>query len=129
MGAVLDERRSRVTKEPKAQRELTDKQRLRREIVEMTEAQHRLGLVSAEEVAQVTLRMLGREALPKVPPMSAAEIHALREQVGVSQAVFGGYLNVETQTVSMWERGTRRPTGSALKLLHVVKSKGLAALQ
>ena len=78
---------------------------------------------------QVTMKMLGRDALPKVPPMSAAEITRLRERVGVSQAVFGGFRNVETQTVSMWERGARRPTGTALKLLHVVKLKGLDALR
>lgn len=117
-----------MAKKTKSNRELTDKERLRREIVEMTEGQHRLGLVSGDELQQVTLRMLGRDALPKVPPMSAAEIVKLRERAGVSQAVFGGFLNVETQTVSMWERGARRPTGTALKLLHVVKTKGLNAL-
>ena len=118
-----------MAKTVKSKRELTDKARLRREIVEMTQGQHRLGLVSDDEMQQVTLRMLGRDALPKVPPMSAAEIVKVRERAGVSQAVFGGFLNVETQTVSMWERGARRPTGTALKLLHVVKAKGLEALR
>jgi len=118
-----------VTGKTKSKREPTDKQRLRREIVEMTEGQHRLGLVNDHELEQVTLKMLGREALPKVPPLSAAEIVRLRERAGVSQAVLAGFLNVETQTVSMWERGARRPTGTALKLLHVVKSKGLGALR
>ena len=118
-----------MPRKTKRKRELTDKQRLRREIVEMTEGQHRLGLVSEVELQQVTLRMLGRDALPKVPPMSAAEIVKVRERLGVSQAVFGGFLNVETQTVSMWERGARRPAGTALKLLHVVKAKGLEALR
>jgi putative transcriptional regulator len=118
-----------VSKATKIKRELTDKARLRREIVEMTEGQHRLGLVTDSELQQVTMRMLGRDALPKVPPMSATEIVKLRARAGVSQAVFGGFLNVETQTISMWERGVRRPTGTALKLLHVVKVKGLDALR
>lgn len=118
-----------MPKKTKTKRQPTDKERLRREIVEMTEGQHRLGLVSDDELQQVTLRMLGRDTLPKVPPMSAAEIVKVRERAGVSQAVFGGFLNVETQTVSMWERGARRPTGTALKLLHVVKAKGLDALR
>ena len=117
-----------MAKKIKSKRELTDTERLRLEIVEMTEGQHRLGLVSDDELQQVTLRMLGRDALPKVPPMSPAEIVKLRERTGVSQAVFGGFLNVETQTISMWERGARRPTGTALKLLHVVKTRGLVAL-
>jgi putative transcriptional regulator len=42
---------------------------------------------------------------------------------------FAGYLNVAVSTVSQWERGQRRPTGTALKLLHVVKSKGLEVLR
>ena len=113
----------------KGKREPTDKQRLRREIVEMTEGQHRLGLVSDEELEQVTIRMLGRDALPKVPPLSPDEIVRVRERAGVSQAVMAGFLNVGTTTVSQWERGTRRPTGTALKLLHVVKTKGLEALR
>jgi putative transcriptional regulator len=117
-----------VAKTAKNKRGLTDKARLRREIVEMTEGQHRLGLVSDVELQQVTMRMLDRDALPKLPLMSAAEIAKVRERAGVSQAVFGGFLNVETQTVSMWERGARRPTGAALKLLHVVKAKGLEVL-
>jgi hypothetical protein len=53
-----------VARKAKGKRELTDKQRLRREIVEMTEEQHRLGLVGDDELQQVTVRMLGREALP-----------------------------------------------------------------
>jgi putative transcriptional regulator len=118
-----------VATKVKSKRALTDKERLRREIVEMTEGQHRLGLVSDDELQQVTMRMLGRDALPKVPLMSAAEIIKVRERLGVSQAVFGGFLNVETQTVSMWERGARRPTGTALKLLHVVKAKGIEVLR
>jgi putative transcriptional regulator len=118
-----------VATKVKSKRALTDKVRLRREIVEMTEGQHRLGLVSDDELQQVTMRMLGRDALPKVPLMSAAEIVKVRERLGVSQAVFGGFLNVETQTVSMWERGARRPTGTALKLLHVVKANGLDVLR
>jgi putative transcriptional regulator len=111
-----------VASKAKSQRPPTDKERLRREIVEMTEGQHRLGLVSADELQQVTMRMLGCDALPKVPLMSAAEIVKVREHLGVSQAVF---VNVETQTISVGGRGTRRPTGTALKLLHVVKAREL----
>jgi putative transcriptional regulator len=36
---------------------------------------------------------------------------------------------VAVSTISQWERGERRPTGAALKLLHVVKHKGIEALQ
>jgi putative transcriptional regulator len=94
----------------------------------MTRDQHALGLVSDDELEKTTIRMLGREALPKIEPLSAADIAAVREQAGVSQAVMAGYLNVGVSTISQWERGSRCPTGTALKLLHVVRAKGLGVL-
>jgi putative transcriptional regulator len=102
--------------------------RLRLEIVEMTKDQHGLGLVSDDELTKTTMRMLGRDALPPMTPLSASDIAAVREEAGVSQAVMAAFLNVGVGTVSQWERGTRRPTGTALKLLHVVRAKGLAVL-
>ena len=108
---------------------LTGKSRMRSEIVEAMQGLHRVGVVSNSELQQTTIRMLGRDALPKVTPMSPAEIVNVREQVGVSQAVLAGFLNVGVMTISQWERGQRRPTGTALKLLHVVKARGLGMLQ
>lgn len=118
-----------MTSKKKGKAELKGKARLRSEIVEMAEGLNRLGMMSDTELEQTTLRMLGREALPKVAPMSPGEIAKVREKAGVSQSVMAGYLNVGTTTVSQWERGMRRPTGTALKLLHVVKAKGLEVLR
>ena len=73
--------------------------------------------------------MPGRDALPKVSnPVADPDCKGPR-QAGVSQAVLAGFLNVAVNTVSQWERGERRPTGAALKLLHVDKSKGLDAVR
>ena len=108
---------------------LTSKQQLRADIVEISRGMHKHGLVTDAELRQTTLRMLGREALPKVAALSPAEIARLRKKAGVSQAVLAGYMNVATNTVSQWERGERKPTGAALKLLHVVRKSGIAALQ
>ena len=105
------------------------KARLRAEIDEMTETLHRAGAVSAAELEQTTFRMLGRDALPKVAPLSPKDIVRVRELVKVSQAVLAGFLNVSVSTVSQWERGDRQPSGAALKLLHIVKAKGLDALR
>jgi putative transcriptional regulator len=118
-----------VQKETRGARELRGKARIRAEIVEMSRALHKVGAVSDADLEKTTLRMLGRDALPKVKPLSANEIMALRERAGVSQAVMAGYLNVAVSTVSQWERGERRPTSTGLKLLHVVKNKGLEALR
>jgi putative transcriptional regulator len=113
----------------RAKGELKGKARMRSEIVEATQGLHKIGAISDAELKKSTLRMLGRVAVPKVANLSPAEIVKVREQVGVSQAVLAGYLNVAVNTVSQWERGERRPTGAALKLLHVVKTKGLDAVR
>ena len=118
-----------MARKNKAKSRLRGKARLRAEIVEITLGMHRAGLVDDAELEQTTLRMLGRDALPKVKPLSPREIAAVRERAGVSQAVLAGFLNVGVTTVSQWERGLRRPTSTALKLLHVVRSKGLEALR
>ncbi len=104
------------------------KARRRAELVEISRMLNRHGIVSDGDLEKTTIAMLGRDALPKVPVLSAAEIVAVRERAGVSQAVMAGFLNVAVSTVGQWERGERKPTGTALKLLHVVRSKGLEAL-
>jgi putative transcriptional regulator len=89
----------------------------------------KVGAISDAELEKTTLRMLGRDALPRVADLSPTEIARVRERAGVSQAVLAGFLNVAVNTVSQWERGERRPTGAALKLLHVVKRSGIEALR
>jgi len=116
-------------KKNKARSELKGRVRLRSEIVEAMQGLHRIGAVGDAELEKTTLRMLGRDALPKVKRLSPAEIVKVREQTGVSQAVLAGFLNVAVNTVSQWVRGERRPTGAALKLLHVVRTKGLDAVR
>lgn len=114
-----------MARKSKVKPKLSGKARLRSEIVEAMQGLHKIGIINNTDLEKTTLRMLGRDALPKVTELSPTEIARLREQAGVSQAVLAGFLNVAVNTVSQWERGERRPTGAALKLLHVVKSKGL----
>ncbi|MSO77768.1 MAG: helix-turn-helix domain-containing protein [Alphaproteobacteria bacterium] len=113
----------------KSKAELKGKARMRSEIVEAMRGLHKVGAVGDGELAKTTLRMLGRDALPKVADLSPAQIVKLREQAGVSQAVMAGFLNVAVNTVSQWERGERRPTGAALKLLQIVKRGGIEPLR
>ncbi|MBC7915711.1 MAG: helix-turn-helix domain-containing protein, partial [Pyrinomonadaceae bacterium] len=49
----------------------------------------------------------------------------IRESSQVSQAVFARILNISTSTVQKWEIGQKRPSGASLKLLHLVKNRGL----
>ncbi|MGB6230953.1 MAG: helix-turn-helix domain-containing protein, partial [Litorimonas sp.] len=75
-----------------------------------------------------TLRRFDEMCLTPVEPMDAAAIRALRERERVSQAVLARHLNVTTGLVSQWERGEKRPAGPSLKLLSLVRSRGLKAI-
>jgi len=77
---------------------------------------------------KATMREFDALCLPEIPQMSPAEIKALREREKVSQPVFAHYLNVRKDAVSRWERGEKKPDGPSLKLLSIVKAKGLKAI-
>jgi putative transcriptional regulator len=57
------------------------------------------------------------------------KIKAIREREHLSQPVFARYLNVSKNLVSDWERGVKKPGAPALRLLSIVKHKGLEAVQ
>jgi putative transcriptional regulator len=75
-----------------------------------------------------TMREFDTLCLTPVQPLTPRQIKAIREQQQVSQAVFARFLNVTPGLISQWERGEKHPTGASLKLLTLVKSKGLAAI-
>ncbi|MHB1591651.1 MAG: helix-turn-helix domain-containing protein [Sulfuricella sp.] len=83
------------------------------------------GLHAAGVMDQVTLREFDRMCLPPVEPLRPDEIKRIREASRVSQAVFAALLNTSVSTVQKWEIGQKRPTGTALKLLHLVQQRGL----
>ena len=58
---------------------------------------------------------------PPAPAMAPGEIRAVRENLNVSQAVFGRLLNVPPVTILKWEHGERRPSGAALRLLEIAR--------
>ncbi|OZB36301.1 MAG: transcriptional regulator [Halothiobacillus sp. 15-55-196] len=60
-----------------------------------------------------------------IPPV---QIKALREQANMSQAVFAAVLNTSVSAVQKWEGGNKKPSGPSLKLLNLVKRKGLEAI-
>ena len=60
--------------------------------------------------------------------MKPKQIKTLREREHVSQTVFANYLNVTPNLVSKWERGEKRPSGPALKLLSLVEKHGLSVV-
>lgn len=92
-------------------------------IHESAEDLHRIGLID-----RATMREFDASCLTSVEPLSAKQIAAIRKRAGVSQGVFAHYLNVKPKLVSEWERGEKRPSGPSLKLLAIVKAKGLDAI-
>ena len=75
-----------------------------------------------------TMRGFDESCLTPVAPVPPQAINVLRERERVSQAVFASYLNVTTRLVSKWERGEKKPSGPALKLLSLVEKHGLLAV-
>jgi putative transcriptional regulator len=86
------------------------------------------GLHKAGLVDKATMREFDVLRLTPIKPLTPEEIRALREREQVSQPVFAYYLNVRKDAVSKWERGEKRPDGPSLKLLNLVKTKGLRAI-
>ena len=92
-------------------------------IHETMEALHEVGAVDKQ-----TMRHFDEACLTPVQSLSAKQIKAIRERERVSQTVFANYLNVTPNLVSKWERGEKRPSGPALKLLSLVEKHGLTAV-
>lgn len=92
-------------------------------IHETMEALHKIGAIDKQ-----TMRRFDNSCLTAVQLLSPKQIKALREREHVSQTVFANYLNVTPNLVSKWERGEKRPSGPALKLLSLVEKRGIAAV-
>ncbi len=74
----------------------------------------KIALRSAPRTAAVPLP-------PPAPPISAADVARLRARLKVSQPVFAALLNVATVTAVSWEKGRRKPSGAALRLLQIAR--------
>lgn len=86
------------------------------------------GLHKAGVMDQVTMREFDSLCLAPIEPLEPEQIKQIREASHVSQAVFAAILNTSLSTVQKWEIGQKRPTGTALKLLHLVQKQGLDIL-
>ena len=83
------------------------------------------GLHKACAMNHFTLREFDQLCLPPVEPLQPEQIKHIRESTRVSQAVFARLLNTSLSTVQKWEIGQKKPSGTALKLLHLVQKRGL----
>jgi putative transcriptional regulator len=87
------------------------------------ESVHAIGAIDCQ-----TLRDFDDACLTPVRVLTPDEIRAIRLKERISQPVFARYLNVSSHLISDWERGVRTPGGAALRLLTVVRDKGLQAI-
>jgi len=92
-------------------------------IHEIADGLHALGVIDKQ-----TMREFDESCLTPIHEFTADEIRELREREEVSQQVFAHYLNVSKDTVAKWEQNLKHPAGPSLKLLSLVKQRGLAAI-
>ena len=55
-------------------------------------------------------------------------VRAIRRRLHLTQRQFAGYFGFPVATLRHWERGNRRPSGTALVLLHMIASNPRAVL-
>lgn len=79
-----------------------------------------IGLVDKQ-----TMRRFDESCLTPVTKLTPEQIKDIREKEHASQAVFARHLNVSPNVISQWERGERAPSGTSLKLLILVRKRGL----
>jgi putative transcriptional regulator len=90
---------------------------------ESAEALHRIGAVDKR-----TMKEFDDACLTPVKLFSADEIRTLRERERLSQPVFARYFNVTKGVISAWERGTKKPSGPAMRLLTLVQKNGIQSI-
>lgn len=77
---------------------------------------------------EITMRKMEALCLPKKRALNPDDIRRIRTANHVSQAVFAAILGIGKTTVQQWERGQKKPSGPAQRLLDLIDRKGLEAL-
>ncbi len=86
------------------------------------------GFFDSGVVDEITLREVKAMCLPKLKPYTNEAIVKIRKKLKLSQSALAMFLNTSPSTIQKWERGDKKPSGSALKLLHLIAEKGLAGI-
>lgn len=96
------------------------KKRLLREAHEIVSDLHAIGIADL-----ATMREFDALCVSEIHFLSPSKIKKIRRCAGVSQTVFAKIINVSAAAIKQWERGERKPSGAALKLLNLVESRGI----
>lgn len=97
--------------------------RMLKELHDTAKDMHDIGTIDT-----TTMREFDALCLPPIKKLTPRQIKALRVSNRVSQTVFAAYLNISASTVRQWENGDKEPSGPSLKLLNLVREKGLQAI-
>ena len=62
-------------------------------------------------------------------PRAGFDVRALRKRMKITQRQFAGWFGFPVATLRHWERGNRKPAGTALVLLHVIHDNPRAVMQ
>lgn len=87
------------------------------------------GLAALHASGMADLRTVTVELPEPAKELRPGQIREIRAKIGASQTVFARLLNVPRGTAIAWETGARRPSGAALKLLHIARRKPEALLE
>ena len=78
-------------------------------------ALHRVGAIH-----DLSMRDMDRLCLPMRPDDSAPKVRRIRAATRMSQPAFARLPGVDKSAAAQWERGAKRPSGPALRLLEVL---------
>lgn len=88
------------------------------DLKELVETMKTGGMEAVEK--KFTVRRV-KPAVLKPPAATAAQVVAVRDALGVSQAVFAAWLGVSASTVQGWEQGVNPPAGAAARLIAEIR--------
>ena len=86
------------------------------------------GITPVADLEKLTLRLLGKDAVPQAAELTSNQIKRLRERANVSQAVLAAHIGVTAGYLSRLERGEARPSPPVARLLDLVRRKGIDAI-
>jgi putative transcriptional regulator len=89
-------------------------------IHETVEGLHTIGLIKDDEKTHFDTLCLQQNN-----ELTPNEIYEIRAKIGVSQPVFADYMGVSKTSISAWENGTKKPSGTAKRLLRVISQHGI----
>lgn len=106
-----------------AAKQQSKRTRVAETISEMANALHQVGAIDDNE-----LLSFDAAKIKKPRAKSAKQIKALRNEHNLEPATMAKLLNISEATLRAWERGDRKPSGGALRLLDIVSRHGISIL-